>query len=262
MSSSLLLALALFTASETLEATSFYPVPLEQRLDDATVIVRGRTGKSYARWVHAGGGKRIYTYAPLDVLELMKGQLKGGQKVSSILVRELGGEVDGVGMKVPGAARFSNQEEVVLMLGAENEDGSYPLRALMMGKLRVEQDDQGRSILRGAALQMTPENHSGHGHVHDQKEERKQWLLSDFRKLVQQVLSKPLPKQGEASSNPAVGKNGGGTSSAVKTSSHRQKTHEKKTESIQSASSENWKIPLILGIIGIGVLLFWWRRRS
>src|SRR4051812_44992401 len=131
------------------QATTFVPRPLPETTQRTTTIVRGKidsVGKG--EWAkNAEGMTRIYTYYDLSVSEVLKGDPKPG---SSIQIRELGGEKNGVGMQIAGAAQFKPGEDVFLMLGEKNEDGSYNLRGLMSGKFGIGHDSAGHEILIGA----------------------------------------------------------------------------------------------------------------
>lgn len=140
-------------------------------------MVRGKVGNSYADWGRsADGNKRIYTFYDLAVSEVLKGKVKG----NSLLMREMGGEKDGVGMEVPGASHFERGEDVVVMLGERNPDGSYDLRGLMTGKMNVELNQSGNEVLVGPAVQGV-ESHMG---GQSDTEPRKEWTLSALRDLI------------------------------------------------------------------------------
>jgi hypothetical protein len=71
------------------------------------------------------------------------------------MVREIGGEKDGIGMKIPGAARFSQGEEVVVFATDRAQaDGAYDLRGLMLSKLNVREESSGEERLTGPAITM------------------------------------------------------------------------------------------------------------
>src|SRR5689334_6400670 len=74
-------------------ATTFYAQPFPETVQQAPIIVRGKTGASYADWSKTGENKNIYTYTDLQMTEVLKGKQIG----PSILIREMGGQKDGVG---------------------------------------------------------------------------------------------------------------------------------------------------------------------
>jgi hypothetical protein len=185
-------------------ATSFVPRPLPETTQKTPTLVRGKIGPSYSDWVKTPeGGRRIYTFYELQVTEVFKGDPKPGK---SIQIRELGGEKDGIGLQIAGAAQFSPGEDVVVTLGEKNPDGTYDVRGLMTGKFGIEKDPAGNEILVGAtgddgdaAPADRHENHQG------------PWTLSEFRKMVasqsgtshSETSAGGTPRAGSSSSMPA-----------------------------------------------------------
>ncbi|MFL5813048.1 MAG: hypothetical protein ACJ763_05680 [Bdellovibrionia bacterium] len=159
-------------------ATSFVSRPLPETTQKTPTLVRGKIGSNYSDWVKTPeGGRRIYTFYELQVTEVFKGEPKPG---SSIQVREIGGEKDGVGLQVAGAAQFSPGEDVVLTLGEKNPDGSYDLRGLMTGKFDIGRDQSGNEILIGA----TGEEMEGGVSEKSADDHHGPWTVNEFRKMV------------------------------------------------------------------------------
>lgn len=128
-------------------ATSFVPIPLTSQVGEADTIVRGKTGQGYSDYgPRNDGGRSIYTYYQLQVSEVLKGDVAPS---SSISIREMGGEVNGVGMQVAGASHFDPGEDVVVFLGPKNPDGSYDVKGLSSGKYNIRTDDDGTENLLG-----------------------------------------------------------------------------------------------------------------
>lgn len=144
-------------------ATTFYERPFPDAVKDAPIVLRAKVGMSYGHWVHGNdGSKRLYTYYEMQVDEVLKGSAKG----PTIIVREVGGEKDGVGMQVPGSAQFKRGEDVVVFANDERDkDGAYDLRGMMMGKYNVSKNEAGEEILTGAGL-MGETNPALRGHDH------------------------------------------------------------------------------------------------
>lgn len=122
----------------------------EEMSAGAKVIVRGTVGAQQARW--DDGRRRIHTYTEVRVTEALKGQVP-----TIILVRQPGGEVDGIGARVSGAARFHEGEEVLLFLEAPpDEPDVFVVRALTAGKVTIAKGPVGelRAMrdLRGVAF--------------------------------------------------------------------------------------------------------------
>lgn len=120
-------------------ATTFVNRPLSEAVNEAPNIVRGKTGDSYSDYDK--DHRRIFTYTRFTVTETLRGDLKAG---NPILLRSPGGSKDGMEMHVPGAAQFSSDEDVVLLLGARNaEDDSYDIPGFATGKYEVRRGKNG-----------------------------------------------------------------------------------------------------------------------
>ncbi|MBL7717131.1 MAG: hypothetical protein JNL01_16830 [Bdellovibrionales bacterium] len=134
-------------------ATTFVAVPFSQTVKEADTIVRGKIGDSHVDWskvaLDGEGSKRIYTYYELKVDEVVKGNLSNSK---SVIIRQMGGEKDGVGLSIPGSAKFSAGEDVVVMLGPALSDQTHDLMGLMVGKLQVVRDEKGQEVLKGPAV--------------------------------------------------------------------------------------------------------------
>jgi len=133
----------------TVWATTFVEQPFPETVQEAPIIARGKVGMRYADWAQGTDGKRrIYTYTELRVDEVLKGKVAG----QNVMMRELGGEKDGVGMQIAGSAEFEKGEDVVVFLQPPNQDGTHTLQGMMMGKYNVRQDPGGQEYLEGAGL--------------------------------------------------------------------------------------------------------------
>lgn len=96
------------------------------------VVVRAQVKGSTARLDRKAG--RVSTYTELSVLEAIKGA--PGRKV---VVRQPGGEAEGIGQQVAGAARFTVGDEVVLFLErASDEPAVFLVLSMNAGKVRLE----------------------------------------------------------------------------------------------------------------------------
>jgi hypothetical protein len=155
-------------------ATSFIEKPFPETVQAAEAIVRGKVGLTYTDWgQEPGDERRIFTFVEVTVDESLKGNLPVGR---ALIARELGGEKDGVGMKVHGSATFARGEDVVVFLRTPpNRDGSYSLKGLMMGKLQVAVDSQGEEILQGPALGLSKGQSDPNG---------SKWTLSRLRHTI------------------------------------------------------------------------------
>jgi hypothetical protein len=128
-------------------ATSFTMQPFPKTVQDAPLMVRGKVGMSYSDWSKEDT-KRLYTYTELQITEVLKGNVIG----PSLIMRELGGEKDGTGLRVPGASKYEKGEDVVVTLTDKNEEGSYSVIGMMMGKFNVQTDGEGKEYISGPGL--------------------------------------------------------------------------------------------------------------
>ena len=180
---------SLFSYSvESSWATSFVEQPFPDTVKEAPVLVRGKVGTSYTNWaVGIDGTKRIYTFIDLQLTEALKGPQLG----SSVIMRQIGGEKDGIGLEVAGTAHFEKGEDVVVMLGKANEDGSRDVYGLMMGKYNVDRAEDGRECLRGAGLSATapPANGAPRQMIHHDEapshDASCKWTLDALKNLIQ-----------------------------------------------------------------------------
>ena len=98
----------------------------------ADVILTGRVSDVRSGWDHTVGA--IYTYATIDVSDVLKGPIRDRQ----VIVKQLGGEVEGKGLRVSDQAMFDFGEDVLLFLEARPRDGSLYTSALWQGKRRLQ----------------------------------------------------------------------------------------------------------------------------
>jgi hypothetical protein len=165
----------IFNAPQTL-ATSFYIQPFPETVQEAPVIIRGKAGNSYADWgKDENGTKRIYTYYEIQVSETLKGKVN----TQAIVIREVGGEKDGIGLQISGTSHFDKNEDAVIFLREKNSDGVFDVQGMMMGKYNLRTDSEGREYLVGPGLPSEP--NSG---MTSQKPV--QWSLDSLRQLIRQ----------------------------------------------------------------------------
>ena len=194
-----LLAAALVFFALRSPATTFLERPFPATVQEAPVIVRGKVGTSYTSWAElSDGSKRIHTFTELQLDDILKGGVTG----RTLIMRELGGEKDGVGMQVSGTAQFERGEDVVVFLGNKNADGSHDVHGMMMGKYNVERDEQGKEYLVGAGISSTthpairghehliqPDGEEGQG---DTRTDSK-WTIEALRQLIRDQAQATRP---------------------------------------------------------------------
>lgn len=172
-------ALLLWTPlSHSVLATTFDIRPFEETVADTPILVRGRTGMSYAQWAMATDGtQKIFTYTELELTEVLKGDIP--HPTTSLMMRSLGGSKDGTSLEVPGSARFNKKEDVVVFLNPVNPDGSHDVKGMMLGKLEIRTDEQGQEYLSGGALSRREHSGSLSEGITDQT-----WSLTRLRSLI------------------------------------------------------------------------------
>lgn len=126
-------ALLLILLAAPAGATILVKLPLEKVGSGAAVVLQGtvRSVESIRR------NGRIYTDAVVSVATCMRGTC--GQAVT---VRQLGGEIDGAGTAVEGAARFAAGDEVMLFL-RPRLDGAFAPVGMAQGAFQVERGADG-----------------------------------------------------------------------------------------------------------------------
>ena len=118
-------------------ATVVIAETIEEMARASTMVVRGRIVQVQPQLEESSG--RIYTYADIRVIEVLK-----GAKVGSVLVKQPGGVVGNRGMRVAGAGRFiEGQDSVLFLEDAPDEPGVFILRALAAGKIDLETSKKG-----------------------------------------------------------------------------------------------------------------------
>lgn len=168
-------------------ATSFVERPFPESVKDAPTIARGRIGAATTDWGREGEGRRIFTYWDFQVLETFKGKVEPTQ-AGQIRIREMGGEKDGMGMQVAGAASFNTGEDVVVFLSERNSEGSHDVWGMMMGKYDVQKSADGEEVLSGPGI-----SGEGHDHGHGDAGAASKWTLESLRRLIAEQGDAPMP---------------------------------------------------------------------
>lgn len=249
-----LLAFTVFGDWASCLATSFIEQPFPDTVQEAPIIVRGKVGKTSANWGKgADGGKRIYTFNDLDVQEVFKGHLD----TRSIVIRELGGEKDGIGMQVAGTSYFEPGEDVVVLLSERNSENSYEVRGLMMGKYNLKTDASGKEYLVGPGIPSSDTH---------------QWTLEALREVIQTQANPPAPSPSQESQEKDTGMPSKHTvppSDDTKPSASQLQNSftEGSKDSLENPAPDGFSTHLILalglGALGLGAFALWaiWRRR-
>jgi hypothetical protein len=131
----LVVAAAICVASAAY-ATVLVPLDTKALTSRAERVVLGTVESQVSRWT--SDHDAIYTDVTIVVERAYKGTVKPGER---IVVRREGGVVDGLGMRVYGAANFAVGEEVVVF--TETRGNAAWTVGMTQGKLRVTVDNQG-----------------------------------------------------------------------------------------------------------------------
>jgi hypothetical protein len=119
-------------------ATSMLHQNIDSLTQSSDAVVLGKVKATQGHW--SADHMRIITDVTIEVAEFFKG---GGS--STLVVRQPGGEIDGIGQKVSGLASFSEGEEVVLFLEHLEKD-KYRVAGMAQGKYRVERSSDKRAV--------------------------------------------------------------------------------------------------------------------
>lgn len=132
---SLLLALAL-----PLSASQFTELPFDQVARESAYIVRGNVVQTWSAWDDAH--EVIYTYATVRVHRYF-GEITGPD---TLVVREVGGTVEGYTQEAIGFPAIRNGEDVVLFLSRWDDGADFRIHAFNQGKFLVRQRG-GREVI-------------------------------------------------------------------------------------------------------------------
>ena len=131
-------------AAMALHATTVIPMSVEQLTRASTHVVDATAVNSSAQWnpEHT----LIFTYTRFSVGQSLKGQLP-----QTIVVRQLGGTVDGITQKVAGVMHWLPGQEAVLFLKPSSTgDGAMVVTGLMQGNFLVKRSANGEvSVTNG-----------------------------------------------------------------------------------------------------------------
>lgn len=123
----LLIAVGAFVASASVVAYE----TIDDMARRVPLIVRGKVVRSISGW--DDGHRRIWTWTEVAVSDAIK-----GQSGKLVLVKQPGGEVEGIGQQVDGVARFTEGEDCILFLEpAPDEKNVWRPSGLSAGKVNV-----------------------------------------------------------------------------------------------------------------------------
>jgi hypothetical protein len=125
---SLLLALAV-----PMSASQFVDMSFDDVAREASLIVRGHVVETWSAW--DSSHEVIYTYATVRVSRYF-GEIAGPD---TVMVREVGGTVDGYTQEAVGFPAIRRGENVVLFLSQWDDSSDYRIHAFNQGKYLVRE---------------------------------------------------------------------------------------------------------------------------
>lgn len=136
-----LLVILLVLPALSAHAAAIVHESIEQMARRAPTIIRGIVESQIAQW--DAQHRTIRTLTTIQVKESMK-----GRALRRIIIQTPGGEVDGIGQRVPGAPVFRQGEEVVLFLEPAKRTSHFVVSGLAAGKVAIEPSPTGHQAVR------------------------------------------------------------------------------------------------------------------
>lgn len=136
----MLLVLTVVLCAVPMSASQFIDIPFDQMVRGTTAVVRGTVGPVTAGW--DADHEVIYSWARVDVSDYI-----AGDGPSVLMMREVGGTVDGYTQQAIGFPELREGEDVVLLLTIWEETGEYRIQGYHRGKYLVNERG-GRTMLR------------------------------------------------------------------------------------------------------------------
>jgi hypothetical protein len=132
---SLILSCLLLALAVPLSASQFVELPFEQVAQEAKYVVRGTVGPTWSAWDDSR--EVIFTYATIRVNRYF-GETTGPD---TLVIREVGGTVDGYTQEAIGFPVIRSGERVVLFLSQWEDSTDYRIHAFNQGKFLVRERD-------------------------------------------------------------------------------------------------------------------------
>lgn len=130
-----------------LSASQFIELPFEKVARDATLVVRGTVvGPVTSAWNDSHDV--IFSYATIRVSHYLAGE--GPQ---TLVVREVGGTVDGYTQEAIGFPELREGENVVLFLTQWDDSADWRMEAYNQGKYLIEKTPLGERLVHDAVTQ-------------------------------------------------------------------------------------------------------------
>lgn len=157
---SLIVVGLLFVLALPLSASQFAELPFDQVVNESSYIVRGTIGQTWSAWDDAH--EVIFTYATINVRRHF-----GQAGPATLMIREVGGTVDGYTQEAIGFPVLRAGEDVVLMLSQWEDSADYRIHAFNQGKFLVR-NRANREVLTADPVRQGEERmptRDGHGRI-------------------------------------------------------------------------------------------------
>ena len=128
----------------TASSSTFHPMPLSRLVRRSTMVVVATPVSSESHWATIGNTERVVTDHTLEVSWTLRGDDVTGKDV---VVRTLGGTVDGVAQLVYGEARLRMGQASLLFL-VTDRDSMLHVLGMAQGHYPAAPDDKGEWRIR------------------------------------------------------------------------------------------------------------------
>lgn len=149
-------ATAVIALASVVQASVIPEMDLPELYQEANIIVHGRVIDQSSQWEDIDGNQLIFTYSTIRIESTAKARAAS----RLMIVRSVGGEVDGFHQTLIGEPSMHTGEEVVLFVTQEPGWSRPSVLDFYNGKFSVQRDAQGQvSLVRdqGQAPGATPE---------------------------------------------------------------------------------------------------------
>jgi len=172
---------AIFAFHSPAHATSFAIQKFSSFVNETPFIARGEIHNIHVEnGITGDGQKTIYTYATLEIKEVLKGSIPGAE----VQIRRTGGTKDGFTLEVPGTPEFATGEDTLLFLGRPQEDQSYEIASLELGKFGLEPSGDDYKLTGGLLAYSAQSKDPNVKPSPEILENSKPWTLSQVRDLA------------------------------------------------------------------------------
>ena len=175
---SMVLGFLLLVLALPLAASQFVQLSFDQVARESDLIVRGKVESTFSAWDDAH--EVIFTYATIRVNRYF-GESTGPD---TLVVREVGGTVDGYTQEAIGFPAIRQGENVVLFLSRWDNGSEYRIHAYNQGKFLVG-NRGGSEVLMEDPVKQGEERLSGPGRVKVHEAEEGLMTIDELAQMVE-----------------------------------------------------------------------------